>query len=193
MSKDLATRLEALDAKKLLKVLALIVAFSIAATVVTFSAYFMQFGGSFSTDRAVWGQFGEFIGGSLSPLLSFFALLALVLTLVLQSRQLEYAREELEGSRKELAVTLEQLERSADAQAKTAAALTEQAKFSAIGARLSALSAALTVTSEVVSQMQGRPLPQGFDYQALVHRKEDLAGKILKITDELCNGANEPS
>lgn len=189
MSKDLATRLEGLDTKKLLKILAYIVASSIAVTVVTFSAYFMQFGGSVSRDRAVWGQFGEFIGGSISPLLSLFALLAVVLTLVLQSRQLDYAREELENSRKELSATLEQLERSADAQSKTASALVAQAKSAAIGARLSALSAALTVASEAVSQAQGRLLPQGFDYQALVSRKEQLAGEILKITDELCTDA----
>lgn len=193
MSKDLATTLEALDAKKLLKILAYIVAISVAVTVTTFCAYFMQFGGSFSRDRAVWGQFGEFIGGSLSPLLSLFALLALVLTLVLQSRQLEYTREELENSRKELSATLEQLERSADAQAKTASALVAQAESAAVSARLSALSAALKVTSEVVSQMQGRALPQGFDYSAHVRRKEHLAREILSITEVLCNDTNVPA
>jgi uncharacterized membrane protein len=188
-SKDLAGKLEALSSRQRLKVLAYLVAFSAAVIAGALLAYIMQFRSGLSTRQEVWGQFGEFIGGFLSPILSFFALMALILTVALQSRQLEYAREELENSREELLATREQLERSADAQSKTALALAAQAKSAAIGAQLSSLSAAFSVVSEAISQARGVPLPPSFNYQALVHRKEELAGKILRITDQLTDDA----
>jgi hypothetical protein len=44
------------------------------------------------------GTFGDFMGGTLNPILSFFALIALLLTIILQSNELEATREELKRS-----------------------------------------------------------------------------------------------
>ena len=184
-SEDPASKLSTMGAKSMMWVLALIVLLSIAAIGATLFAYLIHFNAGFSTSQEVWGQFGDFVGGLLNPVLSFFALMALVLTVLLQSRQLEMAREQLDNSRAELRATRGQLQRSADAQAQTAAALVEQARHAALSSRLSALSSALQVQSEVVRQSQGVPLPTGFDYQAQVSRKEELAREIMSITDEL--------
>jgi len=46
------------------------------------------------------GTFGDFVGGTLNPILSFLALLALLLTLAIQIRELKETRRELELSRR---------------------------------------------------------------------------------------------
>jgi len=47
-----------------------------------------------------WGQFGDYFGGVLNPILSFLALIALLYTIVLQSKELALTREELRRSSK---------------------------------------------------------------------------------------------
>src|SRR5207248_1879515 len=54
----------------------------VAALVV--GVYAFRFGDHLSADHERWGQFGEYLGGVLGPLLSFLALLAVVGTLQLQ-------------------------------------------------------------------------------------------------------------
>lgn len=48
-----------------------------------------------------WGQFGDFVGGILNPLLSFFALVAVLASLKSQGLQLKAARSEARSARKE--------------------------------------------------------------------------------------------
>lgn len=49
--------------------------------------YFSSFPSIKSTDQAVWGQFGDYFGGVLNPLLSFFALVGLMITLRAQQAE----------------------------------------------------------------------------------------------------------
>ncbi len=58
----------------------------------------MSFSGSLRNDHERWGTFGDFMGGTLNPILSFFALIAVLLTIILQSKELEATREELKRS-----------------------------------------------------------------------------------------------
>lgn len=75
-----------------------------------FTIYWLQFGNSeLSKSPADWGPFGDFIGGVTNPILSFFALLSLLLTLFLQSKQLDSAKVEIEHSRKVSAKQIEYL------------------------------------------------------------------------------------
>ena len=60
--------------------------------------YFVSFPFGLSDKQEVWGQFGDFIGGSLNPIFSFSALFALLYTVVLQSRELRHSTEQLERS-----------------------------------------------------------------------------------------------
>lgn len=110
--------------------------------------YFAKFAPGLSSEREAWGQFGDYIGGTLNPLFSFLGLIAIVLTYAMQARQLEMAREEVEHSREELRLTRVELERSSAAQEAAAIAvkaqakaLEEQAKYAAISAKIAALGA----------------------------------------------------
>ena len=79
----------------------------IALTVVllVFLFYFYNFSAPLSNSQQIWGEFGDFIGGTLNPILSFLALIALLMTITLQSKQLFFSRQELELTKMELAKT----------------------------------------------------------------------------------------
>ncbi|UTW49823.1 putative phage abortive infection protein [Bacterioplanoides sp. SCSIO 12839] len=51
--------------------------------------YFFKFGGYLSSDQGVWGTFGDFVGGTLNPLLAFASLCAILLTMKMQSDELK--------------------------------------------------------------------------------------------------------
>jgi hypothetical protein len=109
-----------------------------AGSVLTF--YAVYYPGPITANPTNWGTFGDFLGGSLNPIFGFLGLLALLLTLWVQSRELALSREELR-------VTREQLERSAEAQEKSVAALARQA-------RLQQTALAATLTQLKISALQ---------------------------------------
>jgi len=88
---------------------------SIIASVLIAGGYFVQFNDGFSGDHQRWGTFGDYLGGVLSPLLSFFTLIAMLITINLQTKELKATREELSRS----AIAQEQTEKSISAQLKT--------------------------------------------------------------------------
>lgn len=63
-----------------------------------------------SVDAATMGQVGDFFGGLLNPVFSFLSMLALLVALVLQGRELRMSRKELKLSRKEMRKSAEALE-----------------------------------------------------------------------------------
>ncbi len=81
--------------------------------------YAFNFNGPISDDQAVWGAFGDYMGGILNPILSFLALIAILSTLLLQRSELDITRNELELTRSEL-------RRSASAQEKSEETLSNQ-------------------------------------------------------------------
>ena len=50
--------------------------------------YATYFPGAISTSPTNWGTFGDFVGGSLNPIFGFLGLLALLMTLWVQNREL---------------------------------------------------------------------------------------------------------
>jgi hypothetical protein len=70
---------------------AIVVIVSVAAP------YFFQFSGSLSADQEAWAKFGTYFGGVAGPLLALVSVAGLVLTLLMQNRQI------VEGERKALA------------------------------------------------------------------------------------------
>lgn len=72
--------------------LTIVVVLAIALIVAVSINYFSNFPSAKSTDQAVWGQFGDYFGGVLNPLLSFFALVGLMVTL--RSQQAESKKSE---------------------------------------------------------------------------------------------------
>ena len=73
-----------------------IVAFAIVAIIVVYGFYFFKFfsGFKFSDQTGVWGTFGDYVGGILNPILSFFSLIAISLTLTLQIKELKNSKDE---------------------------------------------------------------------------------------------------
>lgn len=188
MREQLNHFLDTLNTRQMVKVLSWVVGAALAFMALAYVMYFSRFHGGFSEKQDVWGQFGDFIGGTVNPLLSFLSLIALVFTVVLQTRQLEHSREELANSKAELAATREEMVRATEAQRLSAAASEAQARYANISTRLAALQAALSVVSEQLKQMQGTVATSPDTYQTLLQRKERIAGEIIRTTDELIAG-----
>ena len=122
------------------------------ATVVGWYVY--NFGITPSTAKGDWGQFGDYLGGTLNPILSFLSLIAILLTFALQSKQLFLSNLQLALSKEELVASREELRKSAEAQQQTAEALRQQARFSALSAQISAVSAALGAIDQKLNRQQ---------------------------------------
>jgi len=82
-----------------------ILAVSVAVIIIVWSFYFFRFRGGLSDDTAIWGQFGDFVGGTLNSVFAFFSFMILLSSLRLQLKELRLTREELEATRKELAAS----------------------------------------------------------------------------------------
>ena len=75
------------------------------AVLLIFSAvtvYFHYFRGEVLVEHDKWGQFGDYVGGVLNPIFGFLGLIALLLTLKLQSQELHLSTKELKKSAKAL-------------------------------------------------------------------------------------------
>lgn len=91
----LEQKFEELTPKTVFKWLAWILAVASAIGAGALIWYFINFKGGISQQQEIWGMFGDYIGGFLNPAFSFLALIALLLTIVLQSKELEQTRIEL--------------------------------------------------------------------------------------------------
>lgn len=65
--------------------------------------YIEQFGSVRSSDQKNWAQFGDYVGGLLGPAFAFLGLIALLVTIRLQSKELAISSRELAHSAKALA------------------------------------------------------------------------------------------
>lgn len=74
------------------------VACATVSIILVLGIYFLRFHGPLSNSQTIWGAFGDFIGGVLNPLFSFLALIALLITISIQSKELRLTRDELEKS-----------------------------------------------------------------------------------------------
>lgn len=72
--------------------------------IVSVFAYYEYIFFDFKIDSNIehFGQFGDFIGGTLNPILAFLSFMALLYTIKIQTDELKLSREELEATRKEL-------------------------------------------------------------------------------------------
>lgn len=91
-----------------------ILAVSVAVIIIVWSLYFFQFRSGLSDDTAIWGQFGDFVGGTLNSVFAFFSFMILLSSLRLQLKELRLTREELEATRKELEESAKSQKRQAD-------------------------------------------------------------------------------
>ncbi len=87
---------------------------AIIAIVLVFGFYLYFFNGELPLKHETWGAFGDYIGGTLNPILSFLALIALLITIAIQSKQLYLSRKELELTKIELAKTADASQKQAE-------------------------------------------------------------------------------
>lgn len=88
-------------------------------------AYFVKYG-EVPGDTASWGQLGDYLGGVLNPVFGFLSVFALLVALVLQTRELKLSRESLALSREELKLTREEQAKAAEALALQNKAIQQQ-------------------------------------------------------------------
>lgn len=65
------------------------------ALVLVLGVYFSKFDGQLSNDQGIWGTFGDFVGGTLNPILAFASLCAILLTMKMQSDELKTSTDAL--------------------------------------------------------------------------------------------------
>ncbi len=106
---------------------------------------------------AAWGQFGDFLGGVLNPLLSFLALLAVVKNLRLQAEQLAQSQEDRFAS--DIAN-----------------------RMSALGSASNVLTASIEQDLEV--QSKGGPISAD-RYKAKLDKREEIAVELLRLAQQL--------
>lgn len=70
--------------------------FLLLAIVIGFYAF--KFFGPLSDSSSTWGEFGDYVGGVLNPIFGFLALIALLWTIALQSKELRFSTQELRHS-----------------------------------------------------------------------------------------------
>ena len=164
-------KLAELDSNRLIRWIALIAATATAVLLGSFFTYWLFFHSNpLSANPSDWGPFGDFIGGVTNPILSFFALLALLLTLVVQSRQLEAAGIQL-------------VQAKADA-AKQFAHLEKEAKKADIQRTLQVLELRLErLYREPVYFLSDGKLEKWEVYLLLSHATPEVLRKVPPITD----------
>ena len=115
--------------------------------------------------KAAWGQFGDFVGGALNPMVSLLALVGLVFTILLQHEAMMRVQKDAAASQK---------------------ALSDQTRLSLESARLQSLAAALEVTTEMHRQAVEVNHISAIE---LLKQKEGLVGQILEINERLARQA----
>ena len=75
-------------------------------------AYFKNL--SVTNDSATWGTFGDYLGGTLNPIISFLALIGLLYTIHQQAQEMQATREELKQAAEQQRQQVEQQSRQSE-------------------------------------------------------------------------------
>ena len=155
--------------------------FTIAAIVTLIIILGLWFGTYFllrGEDPLIRGTFGDMFG-SINALFSGLALAGIILTILLQRKELSLQREELKYTR-------EELKRSADAQEKSEIALNRQAENLKISAKLTALNTLVNYYTDLEEAYMERA-PGHPQSQVATARKN---GYLLRIEEILADKEN---
>jgi hypothetical protein len=187
-------RMQPPDLQRWLVTLFIAGAVVIAAVFGAYAVFFYDH--AFAVDSEKWGQFGDFVGGSANPVLGFLTLVAFVLTLLLQNRQLQVSAIELRMSREELEMTRRELERSAKAQELSEAALRAQAMTAERTAELGTLNFLLQTYRLELESLKGQAFmsvdPRAKRPNIVRERILHLERIVDNLYNELTKDANGP-
>lgn len=163
-----------------------------AVLVAAIGFYFWHFPSGFSNKHSVWGQFGDFIGGLVNPIIGFFTIWLLAVSLrqnhraLHQSNQaLNQANTALGQAKAELELTRTAIEQAAHIQAATENALTKQIEIAEHARDMNnavSIHEHLSKVSEDLKNMRGTPIIKSDELTAKMkinkHQLEQL-GKVL--------------
>jgi len=148
-------------------------AFAVLAFV--FGAYIIRFSPllPISKDVQAWGQFGDYIGGTTNPILAFLSFTALLLTIILQGKQLENSSRQLQQSGVELELSRQELARSARAQERAERELARQADAALNSAKLTSINLLLdNYRRELADMKMGSYVASDPALQRLAHLEQ---------------------
>lgn len=94
--------------------------------VVAVGFYISQFHDGLSTDQGTWGEFGDFVGGAVNPIIGFFTIWLLAVSLRQNHKALRQANTALAQAKAELELTRIAVEDAKQMQAATETALKAQ-------------------------------------------------------------------
>jgi fumarate reductase subunit C len=176
--RELKEKLRDMTSDDLFRWVGWVIAFAAIVLLSVFVTYITFFGGkSISDDPEAWGQFGDFIGGTANPVLSFLTLIALALTIILQSRQLSISSRELE-------LTRDELRRSAKAQELSEEALRAQADAAHRSAQLESINLLLGHTqTEMRELIRIGYAPDDIRHKRILELKEKESVLLAKLDE----------
>lgn len=93
---------EPLLSKNIIPILFVILVLSLISAVIAIYYYNSTFGDIITADHERWGTFGDFFGGTLNSIFSFLSLLAILLTIIIQNKELSLSTIEFAKSAKAL-------------------------------------------------------------------------------------------
>jgi uncharacterized membrane protein len=74
--------------KNIIKILMSLIGLAAIGGAISIILYRTYFDGAIEADNVKWGTFGDYFGGTLNPILSFLALIAVLLTIALQRKEM---------------------------------------------------------------------------------------------------------
>lgn len=196
MSRDLKEKLETMNWSDMSRWVSWILACGVCVLGTVFAIYIAYFGAwEISANPDDWGVFGDFIGGTANPILSFLTIVLLSITIILQAKQLTISSNELRLSREELQLTRSELERSASAQVLSEKALRAQAAASEATAQLATINALMEYYgSEIIKIKKGAYRegdPRQIELVKLTRRHNVLKRRLEQFYIDLTGVDNE--
>ncbi|MTI75741.1 MAG: hypothetical protein FH754_00205 [Marinobacter sp.] len=148
--------------------------------------YALTFKAGLSNDHQRWSEFGAFIGGTVGPLISFFAFFALLLTIILQNKAIRISKEELGLTREELTLTREEL-------AKTSASAESQARHFITEAKINDIVESINQIERTITSKRNYTLPIFDDRQNEPQpvALECFLGKDMERVSHLSSGERD--
>ncbi|OYY61949.1 MAG: hypothetical protein B7Y50_02605 [Hydrogenophilales bacterium 28-61-11] len=119
---------------------------------VILALYFYRFHTELSLDNATWGQFGDYVGGVINPILGFFSFITLLLALQVQASQSETAVAAFAQAQRDSVRAGEDALRGSEIIQSIARTLSVQSDAARTTAELLALTHSLVIVNESIKE-----------------------------------------
>jgi hypothetical protein len=167
-----------LEPETVIRWIGAILVFAIIFLVIIVLIYVSHFSESAPPEdaRAAWGQFGDFVGGTSNPVLALLTLTGVLITLILQIRQLQNSKQELFESRSLLA-------QSNKSQEQAAMELSKQALASRQSSDLAGVNLLLVQYRAEIGHLRSQGLAASDPLQSRIADLETRERELLRYID----------